>query len=289
MTLKKRILIIVGLLLLAFVIIVITTNYENRKLTNKDVEISDEYTNFKKIPYYKNINKERYVSYYEKNKNYPYEKIVLYVNIGLDKEPYSYTKKANLSLGNQILVNKYHKLDDDYVPEDLVTINSKYFINALRNNKLKRIAKESFEKLSIDSIKNGTPVYGQSAYRSYETQSEIFKEEIKNYGLEEALKSVAKPGYSEHQTGLSIDVSSTKEGNMLDFENTPSYEWMIKNAHKYGFILRYNKSKESIHSYINEPWHYRYVGIIIATDMYNNYSDLTYEEYFYQKIDRSNN
>ena len=290
MTSKKRLIIILGLLVLVFAIIFMTSSYEDKIVSRKKVEtVSDKYSNFKKVSYYKSINKERYVSYYENNKNLSFEKVVLYVNIGLDKEPYTYTRKADVSKNNQILVNKYHKLDQDYVPLDLEVIDSKYFINAGRNDELKRIAKESFEKLSLDSIKNGTPVYGQSAYRSYDVQEFLFNEEVKNYGLDKALNNVAKPGYSEHQTGLAIDVSSTKSGNMLEFLNTKSYEWMINNAHKYGFILRYNKNKENIHGYINEPWHYRYVGVIIATDMHDNYSDLTYEEYYYQKIDKAKN
>ena len=72
---------------------------------------------------------------------------------------------------------------------------------------------------------------------------------------------------------------------MLEFENTKSFKWMIENAHKYGFILRYPKNKESIHGYIYEPWHYRYVGIKIATDIYNNYNNLTYDEYYHKFIE----
>lgn len=290
MTSKKRLIIILGLIFIVAMIITITSNHEDKILTNKKITTeNDKYSNFKNVSYYKSINKERYASYYENNKNLSFEKVVLYVNIGLDKEPYTYTRKADISKNNQILVNKYHKLDQDYIPTELETINEKYFINRTQNNKLKKIAKENFEKLSEDSIKNNTPVYGQSAYRAYEVQKYLYKNEIENYGKETAEKNVARPGYSEHQTGLAIDVSSTKDGNMLQFENTKSYDWMVNNAHKYGFILRYNKNKENIHGYINEPWHYRYVGIIIATDMHDNYNDLTYEEYYYQKIDKTKN
>ena len=73
---------------------------------------------------------------------------------------------------------------------------------------------------------------------------------------------------------------------MLDFETTDSFKWMIDNAQKYGFILRYPKVKENIHGYIYEAWHYRYVGVKVATDMHNNYSDLTFDEYYYKFIDK---
>ncbi|MGN0993153.1 MAG: D-alanyl-D-alanine carboxypeptidase family protein, partial [Bacilli bacterium] len=134
--------------------------------------------------------------------------------------------------------------------------------------------------MSADSIKNNTPVYGQSAYRSFEKQRILFNDAALRYGKESADLDTARPGHSEHQAGLAIDVSSTKNGNMLDFENTDSFNWMVNNAHKYGFILRYPKGKEEIHGYVYEAWHYRYVGIEVATDMYNNYSDLTYDEYY---------
>src|SRR5699024_10914186 len=134
-----------------------------------------------------------------------------------------------------------------------------------------------FEKLSEASIKNNTPVYGQSAYRSYQSQESLYNNAVNTSGKELADNDTARPGHSEHQTGLTIDVSSTKNGNMLTFVNTPSYDWMIENAHKYGLILRYPEGKENIHGFINEPWHYRYVGIEIATDMHDNHSNLTFD------------
>ena len=184
-------------------------------------------------------------------------------------------------------MNKFNKLNKDYEPNDLELINNKNFIEG--NNSVKRLKKEAkiaFEKLSNDSINNNTPVYGQSAYRSYKTQETIYNNEIKNYGIKIADKQVARPGFSEHQTGLAIDVSSTKKGNMLNFENTKSFLWMKYNAHKYGFILRYPKNKEAIHGYIYEPWHYRYVGIKIATNIYNNYKNITYDEYYVKYLNK---
>ena len=73
---------------------------------------------------------------------------------------------------------------------------------------------------------------------------------------------------------------------MFSFEKTNSFLWMKDNAYKYGFILRYPKGKESIHGYIYEPWHYRYVGKKVALDMYNNYNNLSYDEYYYRFIDK---
>lgn len=283
---KKRITLILILILIGIIIFSITKTYESRIISNEKLEEIDAYTPFKNIDNFKLANKERYVKYYEKNKNLSYEKIVTRVNIGLDYDFYDYITLADTSKGILVLTNKYLKLDENYKPNDLEKINNKYFINSNQNtNYLRKVAKEAFEKLSADSIKNGTPVYGQSAYRSYERQNVLYNNAVKTSGKNKADQDTARPGHSEHQTGLTIDVSSTKAGNMLYFENTSSYNWMLNNAHKYGFILRYPKNLEKIHGYIYEAWHYRYVGVKVATDMHDNYSNLTYDEYYYKFID----
>lgn len=262
----------------------------NNKVNNKiDSEVKEEYSEYKKTSNFKLENLDRYIAYNENNSNLSYEDVVTFVNIGLDYKFYDYIKDSDLTLGNLILVNKYFKLNEDYEPSTLEKISSDCFINGNTEvRKLTKDAKNAFEKLCKDSIENGTPVYGQSAYRPYEMQEKLYNSAVSSGGVDYADSDTARPGHSEHQTGLAIDVSSTKSGNMLSFENTTSYTWMMENAHKYGFILRYTKDKENIHGYINEPWHFRYVGIDIATDIHDNYSDLTYEEYFYKYIDSNN-
>lgn len=284
---KKRIFIIISLIIIGIFIALLLTLYEDKLiLKEQKIKVENKYSPFKNTSNFKIENKERYVAFYENNKDLSYEKVVTYVNIGLDKEFYSYIKNTDPSKGILILVNKYQKLTSDYTPNDLEEINSKYFINGnSRVRMLRKEAKENFEKLSEASIKNNTPVYGQSAYRSYQSQETLYNNAVKVNGKEKADIDTARPGHSEHQTGLTIDVSSTKNGNMLEFGNTASYYWMIENAHKYGFILRYPQGKEKIHGFINEPWHYRYVGIETATDMHDNHSNLTFDEYYYKYID----
>lgn len=284
---KKRIIIIITLISFGILVIGLTKNYEHNYITNKKQQIiKNRYMPFIKTKNFKQENKERYVRFYEKNRTLTYQDTVTRVNIGLDYEYYGYIKETDITKNEKILINKYLKLNNNYIPKNLSEINSKYFITANQNRRLlTKEAKEAFEKLSQDSIKNGTPVYGQSAYRSYEEQEIIYNNSVKNIGKERTDLDTARPGHSEHQTGLTIDVSSTKNGNMLEFENTDSFTWMTNNAHKYGFILRYPKGKETIHGYIYEAWHYRYVGKKIANDMHNNYSNLTYDEYYYMFID----
>ena len=90
---------------------------------------------------------------------------------------------------------------------------------------------------------------------------------------------LAKPGYSEHQTGLSIDVGTKDSGLTIHFENTLAFKTLKENAHLFGFILRYPKDKEELTGYAYEPWHFRYVGPVHAKIIYEN--NLTLEEYFY--------
>lgn len=243
------------------------------------------YKEYKKCIDYDLENIDRYLIYKNKNKDIDYCDIVTYVNIGLDNDYYTNTKEADMSYDSLILMNKYLYLNKDYIPDDLEEISSDYFIYGNSNvRKLRKEAKEAFEKLSKASIENGTPVYGQSAFREYERQEELYNYAVETYGEDSANKDTAKAGYSEHQTGLAIDVSSTKDGNMLTFDKTKSFNWMMNNAYKYGFILRYPSDKVDITGYTYESWHYRYVGVKVATDMYNNYKDLCYDEYYYRYI-----
>lgn len=257
-------------------------NSNINKDNNTDKDTNKENNNpFSTLSYYKEELLDRYKSYYKEHESFSIEQVVTFVNIGLDKEFYSEYKDANMNKGILVLMNKYNKLRDDYEPDDLEEIDSKYFIygNTLVR-KLRKEAKEAFENLSKASIENGTPVYGQSAYRPYEMQSGLYESAVYEYGKERADIDTARPGFSEHQTGLAIDVSSTKGGNMLYFDDTASFTWMKDNAYKYGFILRYRDDKTDITGFMYESWHYRYVGLEVAKDMHDNYPDLTYDEYY---------
>ena len=139
-------------------------------------------------------------------------------------------------------------------------------------------------KVKIKKAKEeGYTIRAVSAYRSYSYQANLYNNYVSKDGVSEADKYSARPGFSEHQTGLAIDVDNGIS-NFNDFENTKEYKWMMENSYKYGFILRYPKDKEYITGYIYEPWHYRYVGVAIATFITQN--NLTYEEYYFKYIDK---
>lgn len=176
-----------------------------------------------------------------------------------------------------VLVNKNNILSKDYIPNDLEPIDIKY---SYENKMLRKEAKEQFEKLSSDALTLGYRIVATSAYRPYDYQKDLYEFYVKEKGLEYADLCSARPGHSEHQTGLAIDVEGSNK-SYDDFEDAIEFNWMKENAHKYGFILRYPKGKEAITGFKYEPWHYRYVGLDIAKEIYQK--NITLEEYIKEK------
>ena len=181
------------------------------------------------------------------------------------------------------LINKSNKLEKSYIPGDLVYPSVNTVIKGKDNrNLLRRNAAEALEEMFAAAKKDGVILYLHSGFRAYDTQNLIYASAKKQSG--ESDEYIAKPGESEHQTGLAADLSSKEVNFKLDdsFEKSKAYKWLGNNAYKYGFILRYPKNKESITGYKYESWHYRFIGKDIAKYLHKN--NLTMEE-FYKKID----
>ncbi|MEK5520720.1 MULTISPECIES: M15 family metallopeptidase [Heyndrickxia] len=181
-----------------------------------------------------------------------------------------------------VMVNKSNALPDGYRPNDLVRPKVKYVFGNQKLDKalMRAEAAASLEKMFNQASSQGIQLYAASGFRSYETQDYLFKQEIKNVGREKAELAVAKPGTSEHQTGLTMDISAPSVNYTLtqNFESKNEGKWLAEHAHEFGFILRYPKGKEDITKYQFEPWHFRYVGKEIATEIYKK--GITLEEYF---------
>lgn len=196
-----------------------------------------------------------------------YEYVVCYIYL-LESDSECKTG-STLMLVNALEENK---LDSSYVPSDLREITSTYWISGNETvNQMASEAASAFESMAEAATSAGNSLYGQSAYRSYERQSGLCGDIKEGNGQKYCSKSrdVAVPGHSEHQTGLAIDVSSTKSGNMNSFGSTGTYTWMQNNAHNYGFIERYREDIGTAYTTENpygpEPWHWRYVGVEAAT------------------------
>lgn len=243
-------------------------------LVNNDItyEYSQKLVDIVRSKYFLKSRLERYMKYDSDDIN----TIITNVNSNLDYDFYTNIQKSDTSKGNLIIVNKYYQLDNDYYYGELVTMDKAY--DNKNGSKLNKEAYAAFQKLVDAGEKEGYHIRNNSAYRSYNTQSGLYNNYKNSNGLTWADKWSARPGHSEHQTGLALDVGVKNEYSLGKFESSPEFTWMKNNAHLYGFILRYPKGKEYITGYGYEPWHYRYVGVDVATYIYEN--NITYEEYY---------
>ena len=243
---------------------------ENKQKKKNEIE---------KIDFYKEEFKDRYKQYQKENSNLTPKEIVTHVNIGLDNNYYENSKEAKYLNQSYILVNKYNYLPEDYVPKNLKEIDKKYSTGKM---KLVDYAKEAFEKMASDAKKENLTIIAMSSYRSYKYQVNLYNRYKEQDGEETADTYSARAGFSEHQTGLTVDVYNGKK-NYTEFENTKEFTWMQENAHNYGFILRFPKDKTKLTGYQYESWHYRYVGKEIATYIKEN--NICFEEYYVEKLD----
>ena len=254
-----------------------------------DVITSNKYDkniiNYISLDYFKEENLDRYIKYdfidtksvYDTTilkEKYNYEDTVTFVNAYLDKDYYSNDIPLSKDKASKldVIVNKYYKLDKDYEPEDLTVINSKF---ASGTQKLRKEAADKFEEMASDMLKENLKIYAGSTYRSYSYQEGLYNRYVKKDGFKEAETYSARAGYSEHQLGLAVDIVNGK-WNYLS-EGDKEYTWLINNSYKYGFILRYPHESEYITGYVFEDWHFRYLGIELATKVHE--SKLTYDEY----------
>ena len=178
-----------------------------------------------------------------------------------------------------ILVNKQNKAPT--VPVTLVKPDvTPTKPSVAENIYMRPEAARALEALFAGAAEDGITLYATSGFRSYSTQKAIFDRKAAERGEQTANRSVAKPGYSEHQTGLAMDIegeTTLGTGLTAAFGESPEGIWVAEHCYEYGFIIRYPKDKTSITGYIYEPWHIRYVGVEAATQIAE--LGVTFEEY----------
>lgn len=247
------------------------------KLSEKNIEIlkNKEYQDISNFYEYKNFDADkidRYNNYKRKNKNYSYENVITYVNIKLDTPVYTDTKEVKDEDDLLVLVNKYNYLPENYKPKDLERIDGAYGdqvpMRKIIIEPFKELQKAAKEELKINLMPT-------TAYRNENLQRTLYDNYVKRDGKDAADTYSARPRYSEHQTGLAIDLKNTSLENIRLTDD--NYKWLENNAYKYGFIIRFPKDKEFITGYQFENWHIRYVGKDIAKVIHDN--KLTLEEY----------
>lgn len=181
------------------------------------------------------------------------------VVVGTSSKGYTITKKNGIFYVDGILIaNKTYSLPKTYSPGGLLNIFNTNF-NTMKNAASK-------DNISLRVV---------SGFRSYNTQSTLYNNYVKQDGKANADTYSARPGHSEHQTGLAADINSASDS----FNNTKEAKWINDNCYKYGFIIRYPKGKEKETGYMYESWHIRYVGVELATKLYNNGNWITLEEH----------
>lgn len=174
-----------------------------------------------------------------------------------------------------IVVDTAEGLPADYAPDDLVDTAEAGFDTG---DKVRAIVIDDLDALRRGAIRHRTPIALVSAYRSYARQAELFAEQAGEVGDDEARRTTARPGHSEHQLGTAIDVLDVGSGDLVpEFGDVPTGEWLAAHSWRYGFVVSYPKGAEDRSCYSYEPWHLRYVGRDLARQIHE--SGLTPREY----------
>lgn len=197
---------------------------------------------------------------------------------GFDKTKLSLTDPAS----NWVVVNKQHALTPkDYVPSDLVFPDVPQRVPGHESMRLRQETAAALAGMFKAAEGAGMKLMLASGYRSYNYQVSLYNGYVKSQGQAIADTQSARPGYSEHQTGLAADVEPQTKQCELEacFGDTPEGQWVAENAYKYGFIIRYTSGDESITGYEPEPWHMRYVGIELASELHRT-GTTTLEKFF---------
>ncbi|WP_084476306.1 M15 family metallopeptidase [Arthrobacter sp. I3] len=173
----------------------------------------------------------------------------------------------------QVVVNKHRQLNPAaYVPGQLVRVQAE---------RLRAPAADAYKQFAKAAKAAGVNVMPISGYRSFSEQASLYHSYVRQYGQATADTLAARPGYSEHQTGLAMDIGNASGTCALQacFANTPAGRWAAEHGWEYGFIIRYPAGAEATTGYTYEPWHLRYVGKVIAEDMQST-GIATLEKYF---------
>lgn len=238
-------------------------------------DVSEPASSFAGTDGYLAAQEERYAAYRAKHGELTPQQVVTYVNIGLDRE--FYTDVETIADPDDLLVlcNKYHKLPDGYEPDDLVRISAAYSNNG-KVLYLRKEAAEAFEELCSGAAAQQYTILGQSGYRSAAYQRQLYDNYAARDGQAAADTYSARPGYSEHQTGLAMDICNGSL-SYTDFGRTAEYTWAKEHLHEYGFVFHYLPGAEPITGYMTEEWHIRYVGKETAAVIHEK--GITLDEY----------
>jgi D-alanyl-D-alanine carboxypeptidase len=217
----------------------------------------DPHARFSDLYYYEADRLDRYLQYETTQPALSSEEVVWRVNVDIDKPFYEDPTEITDVDSEQALVNKHFKFPDDFVPAELVPIDGDFRVTPA--------TKEAYERMRADAAAAGHSIRTGSAYRSIEYQVNLYAR-YKNEDPDNADEYSARPGFSEHHTGRTIDLIGPS-GTLRGFVGTKEAEWVRENAWNYGFIVRYTAENEEVTGYESEPWHVTYIGKEAAARM----------------------
>lgn len=229
-----------------------------------------------KETYYMRKNLTRYLAYAKEHTDINTKKVVTIVNTNNDYQYYDHDIDTDIEKDYLLLVNKFYHLPEDYEPDDLVAINNTYYYG--ENHKTRKMVYDAFIDMWNAAHEEGHYLIINSSYRTYASQVSVYDDYKNSRGTTYADSIAARPGYSEHQTGLALDIFSKTHTTTANFKTSDAYIWLQNNAYKYGFIERYKEEWEDITGFSAEAWHWRYVGLDAATYIHNN--NISFDEYY---------
>ena len=251
---KRKIYCLLSLALAALMLFTACSDTTAEETTSEEIEIITE------APLSGSDNSSDATTQEETTEEPSTEEKITYIGtvVGYTSKGYVISEKNGITYVNNVLVaNKTYSLPASYNPGDLLSECAK-----------------AFKAMQSAASSEGLSIWNASGFRSYELQESLYNRYAARDGKEAADRYSARPGHSEHQSGLAIDLNEITNA----FKDTKEGKWVAENCHKYGFILRYPQGKEAQTGYMYEPWHIRYVGVDTATAIYN--SGLCLEEYF---------
>lgn len=237
-----------------------------------------------KEKYFLTKNLETYLKVIEKNKEEELKDIIAITNTHANNKWYEIKLNTDTSKKEEMIVNKFYTLDEKYQPENLIDIPLLYSYGEEGDNKLISYAYDAFMNLWQAANDAGFYLMVTSSYRDYQEQKEIYDYRKETIGERKADETAARPGNSEHQTGLVVDMTSKTEPSSTEFQESEAYKWLKQHAYEYGFIERYPEDKTYITGYEPESWHWRYVGQKAAKIIQEE--QITFDEYYAYYIEK---
>jgi D-alanyl-D-alanine carboxypeptidase len=218
---------------------------------------TDTRARFSALYYYEAERLDRYLRYEAAHPELSPEEVVWRVDVDIDKPFYEDPIEIADVDSEQALVNKHFKFPDDFVPAELAQIDGDLRVTPA--------TKAAYERMRADAAAAGFSMRAASAYRSIEYQVNLYAR-YKSEDPDNADNYSARPGFSEHHTGRTVDLVGPS-GTLRGFVGTEEAEWVRENAWKYGFIVRYTAENEDVTGYESEPWHVTYIGEEAAARM----------------------